>query len=76
MKSKYIVWCESGYNEAAGGFVRSIVKRFKNEPEALAFVSDTKNIRAHGEMFLERHDSNGSTYGWDAVHMKWNQQEE
>ena len=53
MKSKYVVLRESGYDVTNGHSSYSKVKSFRNEPEAMAFITDPKNLRLYGELFLE-----------------------
>lgn len=71
MKSKYVVLCEGDYDGANGHSSYAKVKTFRNEPEALLFVSDSKNLRLYGELFRERRDSDGSRYEWDNVRQEW-----
>ena len=71
MKSKYVVLRESGYDVTNGHSSYSKVKSFRNEPEAMAFISDPKNLLMHGELFLERHDPDGKHYDWDESKQEW-----
>lgn len=71
MKSKYTVYRESVYDVTNKPSSYSRVKTFKNEPEAMAFISDMKNLRMYGEMYLERRDSDGSRFSWDDSKQEW-----
>lgn len=66
MKSKYIVYTgreRNGSNKA--------VKTFKNEPEAMAFISADKNLLQYGDMILRRRDSSGNEYIWNDSKRTW-----
>lgn len=71
MKVKYEVFKEKDYGEVYGkpGYER--VSSFRGEKEAMDFVSDLNNIRRYGEMLLEKRDSDGSRYFWDASERTW-----
>ncbi|MBQ8619072.1 MAG: hypothetical protein IJ418_16370 [Clostridia bacterium] len=71
MKSKYVVLQESSYDITNGHSTYKKVKTFKNEPEAIAFVSDPKNIRMYGGLFLECHSADGVCYEWNADRQEW-----
>ena len=71
MKSKYIVLRGGNYDETGGRSIYKKVKTFKNEPEAIAFVSDPKNLRMHGELFLKCHNYDGNRREWDACKKEW-----
>lgn len=71
MKSKYEVFRESGYDETNGHSSYSKVKSFRNEPEAVAFITDPKNLRMYGELYLERRCDDGACYEWDACKKEW-----
>lgn len=53
MKSKYVVLHEGGYDVTDGHSSYKKVKTFKNEREAMAFITDPKNLYMYGELFLE-----------------------
>ncbi len=63
MKRKYIVFQEQ--------IERKTVKTFRNEPEAVAFVSDEKNQRMYGGLLLEYKGTDGIVYHWDAGKGEW-----
>lgn len=63
MKRKYIVSQEQ--------VDRKPVKTFRNEPEAVAFVSDEKNQRMYGGLLLEYKVADGIVYRWDAGKEGW-----
>lgn len=63
MKHKYIVSQEQ--------IDRKTVKTFRNEPEAVAFVSDEKNQRMYGGLLLEYKGADGIVYHWDASKGEW-----
>lgn len=71
MKSKYVVLRESGYDESRRCSKYDRVKTFKNEQDAISFVSDMKNVRMHGELFLECYGSDGNHYEWDVNKNEW-----
>lgn len=71
MKRKYEVLKETGYDITNGHSSYGVVKAFKNERDAFAFYSDPKNLRMHGELFLERHDPDGKHYEWDGGKQEW-----
>ncbi len=54
MKTKYCV-CNIG---ASG--MPEIIKRFRNKPEAVAFIADEKNTRQYGDMMLVEQAKHGN----------------
>lgn len=71
MKAKYVVYREYCFDETIGGTLYKRVKTFKNEPEAMAFIDDPKNLYMYGELFLERHYPDGNICDWDACKQEW-----
>lgn len=71
MRSKYVVLRESSYDVTNGHSSYSKVKTFRNEADALGFISDPKNLRMYGELFLECHSYDGLTYEWDVSKQEW-----
>lgn len=71
MKSKYVVLREDSYDVTNGHSSYSKVKTFRNEAEALTFISDPKNLRMYGELFLECRSYDGLTYEWDTSKQEW-----
>lgn len=71
MKTKYVVLRESSYDVTNGHSSYSKVKSFRNEPEAMAFITDPKNLRLYGELFLELYSYDGSRYEWDSSKQEW-----
>ena len=70
MKKKIVISCESGF-DADGYPAKKPIKTFKNEPEALAFYNDRRNIRRYGAMFMSKTDEDGSVRAWDDAHEAW-----
>lgn len=71
MKSKYVVLHEGGYDVTDGHSPYKKVKTFKNEPEAMAFITDPKNLYMYGELFLEYYSADGKQYDWDSGKQEW-----
>lgn len=71
MKAKYVVYNETGHDEETGETLYSRVKTFKNEPEALDFIDNPKNLYMYGELFLELHSPDGTRYDWDSHQRAW-----
>ena len=71
MKAKYAVYREYCHDETTGGILYKRVKTFKNEPEAMAFIDDPKNLYMYGELFLECHYPDGKIFDWDSYKRKW-----
>lgn len=69
MKRKYVIYNEAGVDEN-GRPVRSMVKTFKNEPEAKAFYNDFRNARRYGSMYMYR-SAGECTMLWDDRKEDW-----
>ena len=69
MKKKYEIYSESGVDEN-GYPIRSVVKSFKNEPEAQAFYNNRRNIRRYGTMFMSK-NADGELFNWDDRREEW-----
>lgn len=71
MKAKYYVYREYCHDETTGGTLYKRIKTFKNEPEAMAFIDDPKNLYMYGELFLECHSPDGKIYDWESYKQEW-----
>lgn len=71
MKVKYEVFKEKDYGETYGRGGYEKVGNFRGEKEAMEFISDFNNYRRYGEMLLEKRDSDGRRYFWDAASKSW-----
>lgn len=74
MKTKFEISVETGYDETNGRASYKTIKVFKgnrNEANAIAFVSDNKNIAEYGYMTLKKYDQNGARFEWDDNSMEW-----
>lgn len=71
MKRRYVVRTDSGYDSAGIYQSRRQIKTFRNEPDAIAFYNDPKNVREHGCLFLEMIDKNGELHDWDDTRKEW-----
>lgn len=74
MKAKYEISVEAGYDVTGGCSSHRTIKVFKgrqNEQNAIAFVEDPRNLRAHGYMFLEMCDEDGRRYEWNDDQKEW-----
>lgn len=69
MKKKFEIYNESGIDEN-GYPIRTMVKSFKNEPEALAFYNNKRNIRRYGTMYMSK-SADGASYNWDDRREEW-----
>lgn len=70
MKRKFIVYHESGLDETGRPKIEEL-KIFKNEPEAVSFINDDRNVRHYGTMYLEKVDKDGTRYDWEERHETW-----
>lgn len=69
MKRNYVIYNETGIDES-GRPVRSMVKSFKNEPEAKAFYFDFRNARRYGALYMYK-TIGGNTMVWDDHREEW-----
>ena len=70
MKKRIEVYSESGLDEN-GRPVRTMVKSFRNEPEAIAFYNDQRNIRRYGTLSMQKNTEHGDSLSWDDRRMEW-----
>lgn len=73
MRQKIEIFCETGLDDN-GYPVRKSIKKFKNEPEALAFYGDQKNVRRYGTMFMNKKTGDGISFSWDDRKEAWVQE--
>ena len=52
-----------------------IIRKFKNENDAIIFVSDMKNLSRYGCMSIRRRQEDGSCYIWHSDTKVWEQEE-
>lgn len=71
MKNKYIATCEDGFNSEDGSPKLKQVKKFKNEPEALAFFSDSRNQSQYRNLRLNLIDKDKVTFEYDERKGSW-----
>jgi len=69
MKRKYQIYQETGFDRDSGP-VRDTIKTFRNEPDAMSFYNDPKNIRRFGTMYLIKMEDDAE-YSWDDRHKEW-----
>ena len=69
MKRKFVIYSETGVDEH-GNPIRSMVKSFKNEPEAKAFYSDFRNARRYGALYMYK-SAGDNTMLWDDRREEW-----
>ena len=70
MKRKIEVSHERGI-DANGDPIWETVRVFKNEPEAIAFYTDQRNIRRYGTMSMCRRTEDGDKLLWDDRKGEW-----
>ena len=70
MKRRFEIYNESGFDEN-GYPVRTVVKAFKNEPEAMAFYYDKRNNRRYSSMSMQMHVADGTCMMWDDRRKEW-----
>lgn len=70
MKRKFEISHESGFDLESGP-TRSVIKTFKNQPDALAFYNDPRNLRRYGTLFLTVHTEDGRILTWDDRKENW-----
>lgn len=73
MKRKYEICQETGFENDSGPTIETI-KTFKNEPDAIAFYTNPKNVRRYGTMYMNMRDDSGN-YRWDDRKEMWQQYE-
>ncbi len=71
MKRKYVVYKEVWGINGKDQYVPKKIKAFRNETEALAFISDDKNLYMHGDMLLKMQDTDGRCYNWNERKRLW-----
>ena len=71
MKRKYVVYKEAWGTNGKDQYVPKEIKTFRNEPEALAFISDDKNLYMYGDMLLKMQDTDGRCYNWNDRKHLW-----
>lgn len=74
MKVKYEVSVESGFDVADCHPTYKVIRTFKgrkNEQNAISFIEDQRNLMAHGYMFLEMYDEDGTHYTWNDDTKQW-----
>ena len=70
MKRKYEIYQE-GMPGVDGLPTHRTIKTFKNEPEAMAFYNDKRNIRRYGPMFMNKSTGDGDMFSWDDRNERW-----
>jgi len=68
---KYVVYQEVWGTNGRDQLAPKKIKPFRNEPEALAFISDDKNLYMYGDMILEMQDTDGMCYIWNDHKRLW-----
>lgn len=71
MARKFIAYEEDGYDDIAHQPTYKVIRKFKNDNDAIAFVNDDKNIRIHPGLFLEMTGDNGKKYEWNTIVQGW-----
>ena len=69
MKRKFEIYQEIGFDRDSGP-VKDTIKTFKNEPEAMSFYNNPKNIRRYGTMYLTKIE-NDQVFTWDDRKGAW-----
>ena len=70
MKRKFEIYYE-GAPGVDGVPVQRTIKVFKNEPEAIAFYNDKRNMRRYGTMFMRKSTPDGGMFSWDDKNERW-----
>ena len=70
MKRKIEIYNEAGLDDN-GRPIEEVIKRFKNETDAMAFYCDWKNARRYGAMSMRRYAGDGSNQIWDDRKEQW-----
>lgn len=68
MKIQYLVCEEYAHGEAAYSNIGRIIKKFKHENDAIAFVEDDKNYSQYDGLSLYMSDSAGNLRRWSGRH--------
>lgn len=64
MKTQYLVCEEYTPGEAAYSNIGRVVKKFKHQNDAVAFVEDDKNHMQYNGLSLYKNDSDGHMFRW------------
>lgn len=71
MAKKFIAYEENGYDDVNRRPTYKVVRKFKHDVDAIAFVDDDKNIRMHPGLRLETTCNDGKKYEWNTATQGW-----